>query len=154
MPYPLVWLVKIMKKGMGPHVKAFLLLLDEMLVAGLIVFVLWRIGVTIPLWVLAPGTVFFAALYFLSYRLISAQDREGPSGQRDLVGLKCRVVKPLGPEGMVRVRGELWRAVSQDGDVMAGTEVVVVRLQGLRLVVSPQRVRIPNADAETGEEPA
>lgn len=143
-----------MKKGMGLHAKAFLLLLDEILVAGLIVFVLWRIGVTIPLWALVPGAAFLVAVYWLSYRVLSAQDRDGSFGHGDMVGLKCKVIKPLRPEGMVRVRGELWQAVSQDGDIMVGAEVVVVHLQGLRLLVTTQKVRIPNADAEASEEPA
>ena len=46
-----------------------------------------------------------------------------------------KVVKPLEPEGMVRIKSELWTAESTEGDIKAGEQVTVVREEGLRLYV-------------------
>ena len=39
------------------------------------------------------------------------------------------------PEGMVRIKGELWRAKSASGRMDTGEEVTVVRQDGLKLIV-------------------
>lgn len=60
-----------------------------------------------------------------------------PSGAEWLIGRTAVVVRPLGPEGLVAVHGELWRArTTGDGVVPAGAEVVVIGCRGLRLEVA------------------
>ncbi len=49
------------------------------------------------------------------------------------------VTEEINPEGMVKARGELWRARSEDGTTIAkGTEVEVVRAETLKLWVRPK----------------
>ncbi len=43
----------------------------------------------------------------------------------------------LDPAGLVFVHGELWTAVSDDGPIPAGEDIVVERLEGLTLHVQP-----------------
>jgi len=45
----------------------------------------------------------------------------------------------LAPEGYVRIRGELWRAVSEPADQMifAGTQVEILSAEGMRVYVRP-----------------
>jgi len=45
------------------------------------------------------------------------------------------VVSPLDPDGLVRIRGELWVAESATGRMDTGEEIVVVGQEGLKLVV-------------------
>ena len=127
-----------MKRERRLYLKAFGLLLDEVLIAGLILFVLWKLGLSIPFWALILAGAFCAVAYWLMYRLLLAQSKKASFGREGMVGLKGKTVTLLDPEGLVRVRGELWPAVSQGGEVMVGAEVVVVRLEGLRLDVVPQ----------------
>ncbi len=48
------------------------------------------------------------------------------------------VVEELSPQGMIKARGELWKAFSHDGSRIAvKTEVEVVRVEGLTLWVRP-----------------
>lgn len=66
-----------------------------------------------------------------------------PAYHRDrfsMVGQKGVVKKSLSPKGVVRVRGELWRAKAMDPDapVDRGRRVVVHRLEGLTLHVKPE----------------
>ena len=46
-----------------------------------------------------------------------------------------KVVNPLEPEGLVRIRSELWTAESTEGDIKVGEQVTVVSEEGLRLYV-------------------
>jgi membrane-bound serine protease (ClpP class) len=47
-------------------------------------------------------------------------------------------VEQLDPEGLIKARGELWKAVSDSGAVIAaGTKVEVVRAENLTLWVRP-----------------
>jgi membrane-bound serine protease (ClpP class) len=52
-----------------------------------------------------------------------------------MVGSRGEVVKSLDPEGMVKIRGELWKAKSAGRKINVGTEVVVVGREGLKLIV-------------------
>ena len=61
--------------------------------------------------------------------------RQAQTGLSSMVGTGGETVSPLGPEGMVKIRGELWRAVSEEGKIDAGEEVVVVGQNGLKLSV-------------------
>ena len=76
----------------------------------------------------AFGTWFFI---FTTWTL----KRQVPMGLSSMVGTGGETVSPLGPEGMVKIRGELWRAVSDGGKINAGEEVVVVGQNGLKLSV-------------------
>ena len=44
---------------------------------------------------------------------------------------------PLRPRGQVFLRGELWEAEVEDAEVNTGEEVVVDKVEGLTLHVSP-----------------
>jgi membrane-bound ClpP family serine protease len=41
----------------------------------------------------------------------------------------------LAPEGMVKVRGEIWSAVAEDGEVSSDEDVIVTGEKGLQLTV-------------------
>ena len=127
-----------MKREGRLYLKALGLLLDEVVIAGLILFVLWKLGVSIPWWAFVLAGAFCAVAYWLIYRLLLTQSTKASFGREGMVGLKCKTVTLLNPEGLVRVRGELWTAVSQGGEVVAGAEVVVVGLERLRLLVIAQ----------------
>jgi len=135
-----------MKRERRLHLKAFGLLLDEILIAGLIIFVLWKLGVSVPSWAYILAGVFCVVAYWLLYRLLLPQGRKASFGEEGMVGLKGKTLTPLNPEGLVRVRGVLWTAVCQGGEVMVGAEVVVVGLEGLRLLVIPQSLEESSLD--------
>ena len=61
--------------------------------------------------------------------------RQAQAGLPSMVGTRGRVASALDPEGLVKIRGELWGAVSDGGKIEAGAEVVVVGENGLKLSV-------------------
>ena len=111
-------------------------LLEEV---ALVVIVRWglpEIGVDIPLWGLIILMVAWLAYSVVTYRIGSRALRRKPVvGLPDMVGSKAKVVSPLAPEGLVRIRGELWVAKSAGGEMELGREVIVVGQDSLKLVV-------------------
>ena len=62
--------------------------------------------------------------------------RSSAVGVEALVGRTAVAVRPLAPEGQVKLDGELWLARS-GVPVEQGSEVLVQRVEGLTLVVVP-----------------
>lgn len=73
---------------------------------------------------------------FLMTVALRARRNKLVSGVDGLIGEVGVARTPLMPEGKVFVHGELWNAVSS-APVPAGTAVVVERVEGLKLTVSP-----------------
>jgi membrane-bound serine protease (ClpP class) len=55
------------------------------------------------------------------------------------MGKTATVRVALKPEGTVFYRGERWTAVSEEGEIKAGEEVVINRMEGLTLHVSRKK---------------
>ena len=113
-------------------------LLEE---TAIVVIVLWglpKIGAQIPLWGLIVLMVVWGAYSVITYQAGSrALSRKPLLSLPDMVGSKGKVVSPLAPEGLVRIKGELWVAKSAGGEMPPGGEVIVVGQDRLKLVVRP-----------------
>jgi len=111
-------------------------LLEE---AALVAVVLWglpQLDIHIPLAALIAVMVAWAAFAVFIYRKGTQALRKKPVvGLSDMVGSKGKVVNRLDPQGMVRIKGELWEAISVGGRVNTGKEVTVVGQDGLKLIV-------------------
>lgn len=81
----------------------------------------------------------FAVIIIVLMRLVLRSFRWKPAtGKEELVGTEAEVVQPIGAAGaagMVRVHGELWRAVVANGPVPQGARVRVKKIEGLTLEV-------------------
>ncbi len=112
---------------------------------ALAVGVLWglpKLGIHIPLWVLIIVMLVWGAYSVTTYRMGSRALRKKPMhGLTAMLGSEGKVVSPLAPEGMVRIKGELWMAESVNERIDAGEKVTVVGQDGLKLIV-----RKPNSD--------
>jgi membrane-bound ClpP family serine protease len=62
-------------------------------------------------------------------------------GQTSMVGATGQAVGKLSPDGMVKIRGELWRAISEEGDILPDEDIIVTGEKGLKLLVrkTPKR---------------
>ena len=111
-------------------------LLEETALAVIVLLGLPQLGIGIPLAGLIGLMAAWGAFSVITYRMGSRALRRKPLvGLPDMVGSKGKVVSPLAPEGLVRIRGELWVAQSESGEMNAGGEVIVVGQDGLKLVV-------------------
>ena len=107
--------------------------------AALAVGVLWglpKLGIHVPLWVLIIVMVVWGTYTVTTYRMGSRALRKKPvNGLMAMVGSEGEVVSPLVTEGMVRIKGELWRAKSASGRIDTGEKVTVVGQDRLKLIV-------------------
>ncbi|MBL7119176.1 MAG: hypothetical protein ISS53_00670 [Dehalococcoidia bacterium] len=120
--------------------KAVVLVLDEALLVGVVLVVLWQLGVDLSPGVVIAVVVVLAIWILVLYRIIlSLVRRKQVGGREGMIGLQAKVVTPLNPEGLVKVRGELWKASCADGSIGSQEEVIVVRIDGLRLLVERKK---------------
>ncbi len=92
---------------------------------------------TISPWLIAVVTICIAALFaFVISRIVGAHRRRATTGREELVGKAAVVRVALAPEGTVFFKGELWAAVSEKGRVEPGEEVIITRVDGLKLWVT------------------
>ncbi len=111
-------------------------LLEE---AALVAVALWglpQIGIEIPL----PGLIVLMVLWggfsVFTYRMGSqALRRKLVVGLPVTVGTRGKAVRQLAPDGIARIKGELWEAESAHGNIEAGEEVIVIGHDGLKLIV-------------------
>ena len=84
-------------------------------------------------------TLPFAALtVFLMRLVLRSRGWKTQTGREEMINAQGVVVTPLadGAEGMIRIHGELWRAISNQS-VPEGKSVRVVKMDGLKLYVEP-----------------
>jgi membrane-bound ClpP family serine protease len=111
-------------------------LVEEAALAALLLWGLPQLGIHLPLPVLIVLMAALVAYAVITYRLGSRALRRKPEGGlSDMLGMRGEVVSSLDPEGMVKIKGELWRAKSAGRKIDAGEEVTVVGQNGLKLIV-------------------
>lgn len=114
----------------------FILLIDDIIIIGIMFFILWKIGIRLPI-ELPIGVIVLVGIYsFLKYKYVYPALKKKPiTGFESIIGLIGVVVKPLNPEGLVKVQGELWKAISCDKDVINIDEKVeIIKVEGLTLI--------------------
>jgi membrane-bound serine protease (ClpP class) len=77
-----------------------------------------------------------ALLVFVVQRIVRAHQKQVSAGREELVGRTAEVEVALDPKGIVLVEGERWAAISEKGRVKPGEEVIVTRVDGLKLRVT------------------
>jgi membrane-bound ClpP family serine protease len=120
----------------GPHAHAVAVAIGGLAAAWLVLMAVDGRSSSVLWLLLSADVVASAGLGVMAWTGLSA--RHDTSGHRPvaaLEGAEAVVVTELAPEGIVRVRGEQWSAVSLNGTVQAGAHVQVVRVAGVRLEV-------------------
>jgi membrane-bound serine protease (ClpP class) len=125
-----------MKRNLREWLVVILSLADDAAVALLILLGLWLGGIAITVPVIIGIVGFFIVLAVLMHRLIIPVLRRKPvNGPEGMPGTTGKTVTPLNPQGLVRLKGENWQAVSMEGDMAAGQKVIVVSIEGLLVKV-------------------
>ncbi len=128
-----------MRSTVKDWLKILLLLLDEVAVGGLILLGLWFFGIGITLPVVIVIVLLVGLYAFISHKLIIPSfHKKKATGSEGMIGLEGEVIEPLTPVGVVRVKGEYWKAKSVAEDITAGEDVEILRVDGLMLAVKPK----------------
>jgi membrane-bound serine protease (ClpP class) len=79
--------------------------------------------------------------------VLKSRSWKSVTGKEEMIGEQgvVTVALPANGEGMIRVHGELWRAVSK-ANVNEGAKVRVLRVDGLKLEVEPVAVAVPSGN--------
>ncbi|HZY10840.1 MAG TPA: nodulation protein NfeD [Bacteroidota bacterium] len=88
-------------------------------------------------WEIIIITVIFTAAFFL-FAIgmgIKAQRRKPTTGIQGLIGEVGETLSELKPEGSIRVHGEIWNAISLDGNLKKGIKVSIEQIENLKLKV-------------------
>ncbi|MFC2056135.1 nodulation protein NfeD [Chloroflexota bacterium] len=91
-------------------------------------------------WLIATVVIIVVAVFtFVINRVIRAHHRQASTGWEELIGKPAVVQITLAPEGMVLFRGERWTAVSEEEQVQRGEEVIINRVDNLKLYVTKKQ---------------
>lgn len=125
-----------MKRTLKDWLIFFGLLADEAVAVGLVLLVLWAFDISIPIWTVVVLALALGGVAFVFHRsVVPSFHRRRVAGAEGMVGLSGEVIEPLQPVGVVRVKGEYWKAESENGEVPAGKTVEVSSVKGLVLRV-------------------
>ncbi|HEY92410.1 MAG TPA: hypothetical protein G4O17_01510 [Dehalococcoidia bacterium] len=109
-------------------------ILEESAIAVIVLVGLPHLDIHIPLWGLIALMVAWGTYSITTYRMGSRALRKKPEIVLPLISSKGKVVSPLTPGGIIRIKGELWQATSIGGNIDNGEEVTVVGQDGLKLI--------------------
>jgi membrane-bound serine protease (ClpP class) len=91
-------------------------------------------------WLIAIVTILIASVFaFVINRVVRAHHRQATTGREELIGKKALVKIALNPEGTVFFKGELWTAISDQGKIEPGEEVIITSVDSLTLHVIKKR---------------
>jgi membrane-bound serine protease (ClpP class) len=88
-----------------------------------------------PVVIFGSAAITFGFFVFFVDRILRSRRQPVLTGPDALVGALGEAREDLSPEGLVFVRGALWKAVASNGRIPAGTTVRVVGRKGLQLEV-------------------
>ena len=124
------------KRILRDWLKVLALLLSEAVVLALVIFLLIYLDVKIPLAAMVTLAVVIAAfLIIIHIKVIPSFRWKRVSGHEGMLGLRGEVLQSLTPVGLVRVKGESWKAEAIGGNIETGMTIEVVGLEGLKLKV-------------------
>jgi len=91
-------------------------------------------------WLIVIVVIIFVAFsVFVVNRAIRAHRYQIGAGREELVGKTAEVKIALEPKGVVFIEGERWTAISEEGRVEAEEEVIITKVEGLKLWVTKKQ---------------
>ena len=92
-------------------------------------------------WLIAVVSIVLAlGLGFVIQRAVKIHHKQATTGREELIGKTAMVREALAPQGTIFFKGELWTAISEEGEIKTGEEVSIKRLDGLTLYVTRKKV--------------
>ena len=91
----------------------------------------------IDAWLIATVTIIIAGAFaFIINRALSAHRKQAKTGREELIGKTALVKVALNPSGTVFFKGERWEAISEEGQIKPGENVIITKVDGLTLYVT------------------
>jgi membrane-bound serine protease (ClpP class) len=125
-----------MKRNLKDWLLILASLADDAAVVVLVLIVLLVLKITIT-WPIIIFLIFIfigsvVIIHFLVMPVLHGRKIDGLEG---MVGMVGKVIEPLNPTGLIKSRGEFWKAQTINGHIAAGETVEIVGFDGLVLRV-------------------
>ena len=91
----------------------------------------WTVTITI--------IIVVAFIVLAIYYSIRAHRRKVGAGKEELIGRTAEANTVLDPRGTVFIEGERWAAITDEGRIEEGEEVIITKVEGLKLHVSRKK---------------
>ena len=91
-------------------------------------------------WLIVLIVTAFAAFFAITIIWgIRAHHRQVSAGREDLIGKIAEVKTFMNPKGTVLIQGELWTAILEGGQAEPGNEVVITKVDHLKVWVTTSK---------------
>jgi membrane-bound ClpP family serine protease len=77
-----------------------------------------------------------AVIVLVVYAIVKAQRRKLATGTEEMIGKEAVAQTALNPKGTVLAEGELWTAIAKGDRVEPGEEVIITKVEVLKLWVT------------------
>ena len=124
---------------MKKSIKFILLIIDEVLIVGFLIYLL--IYFDLSLHIIGVLTVILVAIVAFMAYIFLPQLKTPVTGVEGMVGLYGISLDILDPVGKVRIKGELWNAESINGTIKKGEIIIVEKVNNLNLIVKRLKSR-------------
>ena len=119
---------------MRTFIKFLLIIIDDVLIGVFVIFLLFYFGVNI--WLSVILIIILVVILIFAIYVFLPQLKKPITGVEGMIGKTGVVVEGLNPNGMVRIRGELWNAESINNKIIGrGEKIVVEKINDLNLLV-------------------
>jgi membrane-bound serine protease (ClpP class) len=107
------------------------------LIIGSLILFTYSPGIEVDKRLIAGVTAAVAAFaVFVIGAIVRGQRRRNLTGSEGMIGTIAIAKTPLEPTGMVIAQGELWTAISEGDKIAPGEEVMINKVEGLKLWVT------------------
>jgi len=87
-------------------------------------------------WLIALVIIVTIALtVFVVWLSIRAHRHQALAGREELIGKTAEVLTVMEPKGTVFIQGERWTAISESDRIEPGEEVIITKVDGLKMWV-------------------
>lgn len=94
----------------------------------------------IPAWLITViALIIVVVLVFVIIWSVRAHQKKISAGKEELVGRTAVVESTLEPKGVVLIEGERWNAIVDKGPVEPEEEVIITKVDGLKLLVTKKQ---------------
>jgi membrane-bound ClpP family serine protease len=87
-------------------------------------------------WLVLLVALVIIFMIFVVIWVVRAHQRKVEAGKEELIGRTAVVEVALGPKGIVFVEGERWTAIIDKGRAEPDEEVIITKVDGLKLYVT------------------
>ena len=109
---------------------------DDILILLLLFYGLPYFGIHLPLiLIIAIGLLWIVIAVFLYIKGGRALQKKPLSGFTEMTGSHGKVILTINPEGMVKIKGELWSAKSDGEHIDKDEDIIVTGQDNLKLIV-------------------